>query len=130
MPNLVNAFGDVLAPNRIIVCFLAHLEELIPLLFVCRVPEAMEVIARHGIDHVTPDLDADIRVLVENRFVELVKMDPCKTVIEGANVGKTACQAHTATIYLISHWLYVGKDVLTKDYIDALHQRLRESSPL
>jgi len=66
MSDSVDRFRDALAPYRIVTRLFAHLEELFALLLKGRIPEAMEVLSRHGIDHVTPDLDAYLAVLVED----------------------------------------------------------------
>ena len=57
----------------------------------------MEVFAGHGVDHVAPDFDAFFAVFVEDGFVELVLVDAGEAIVEGTDVGESACETQSAT---------------------------------
>lgn len=86
--NVVNALCNTLAPDGVVGNFFAHLPELLSLLFVRGVPEAVEVLAGHRVDHFAPDLDADFGVEVEDGFVEFVQVDAGEAVVERPDVGE------------------------------------------
>jgi hypothetical protein len=81
MPYGVDGFRYVLSPYGIVRRLLAHFEKVLSLLFVVVVPQAMEVGARHGVYHVSPEVLADLAVLVQNVLVELIFVDAREAVV-------------------------------------------------
>jgi hypothetical protein len=58
----------------------------------------VEVGARHWVDHLSPELDTDLTVLVENIFIELVLVDADKAIVQRADISKATCETKTAAI--------------------------------
>lgn len=90
VPDGMHRLGDGLAKQRVLLGLLAHGEEFLTLLEAGGVPQAVEVCARHGVDHVAPDADAHLAVLVENVLVELVLVDAGEAVVERADISEAA----------------------------------------
>lgn len=95
MSDSMDRFRDTLAPHWIITRLLAHLEEFVALLLEGRIPEAMEILSRHGVDHFAPDLDAYLAVLIEDRIVQLILMDAGEAVVQRSDICKAAGKAKT-----------------------------------
>lgn len=90
MSHLMNRIRNILSKNGITTRLLTNLEKLVSAFLCGRVPKTMEVCSRHRIDHFAPDFDANLAVLVENTFVELVLVDAEEAVVEGADISKAS----------------------------------------
>ena len=109
VPDRMHRLGRRLSPHRILIRLLAKLEKLLLLLLARGVPEAVEVGTRHGVDHLAPNLRADLGVLVKDGLVELVGVDARKTVEERADVGEAAGETETAAGGSVSRGILMGR---------------------
>jgi hypothetical protein len=71
----MNGLCNTLTPYGIVTSLLAHGEELLPFFLRFGIPQAVEVGARHGVYHLSPKLDADFAILVQDVLAELVIVD-------------------------------------------------------
>jgi hypothetical protein len=72
-----------------------HLEDFVAFSLVRMIPKTMKVLPRHRIDHVAPKLDANLAVLVENVFVELILVNVHEAVVKGADIREATCETKT-----------------------------------
>ncbi|KKA17178.1 hypothetical protein T310_9168 [Rasamsonia emersonii CBS 393.64] len=63
------------------------------------VVQPAEILARHGVDDLRPDLPSDLAVLVEDRVVGEAEMDTDQRVVQAADVCDAAGEAEAATAY-------------------------------
>jgi hypothetical protein len=125
MSDLMYTLRHAFSPNRVLIRLLAHLEELLSLLLMIGVPQAVEVFSGHGIDHAAPYADALFAVLIKDVFLELIEVNAGEAIIERANVCEAACQAHAAADLRSVYGEYKSGELwLTMGCRDVPHRRL------
>jgi hypothetical protein len=97
-------------------------QKLVPPLSRLLAPQTVKVFTGLGINHLTPDLDADLTVFVKDAVICHTFVNAEETIIERTHIGETTCKTKSsASISLAFRISNSGREPPTKDCKDALH---------